>query len=43
MPSVVQVKISEKHQFFQFEIFLPQSSKQKETYFTTRNIMQNYD
>ena len=32
-----------KHKFFQFEILLPQASKQKETYFATRKILQNFE
>ena len=38
------VKISDKnHQFFRFEISLPQASKQKETYFVTRIFLQNFE
>ena len=43
-PAAARLKISgKKHQFFQFEVSLPQAIKQKETYFGTRKILQNFD
>ena len=36
-------KFSKKHQFFQFEISLPQASRQKETYILPPKRLQNFE
>lgn len=42
--SVVRVKVSrEKHQLFQFEIFLPQAIKQKKSYFANIKTFKNFE
>ena len=41
---LLRAKISKKkHQPFKFEISLPQTSKQKETYFSSGKILQNFE
>ena len=36
-------RFHQNHPFFQFEISLPQTSKQKEIYFATRKILRNFE